>query len=81
MIRGEAVYDVLISSVIGTAASTDVDYALQLAQDMPSPAQRNQMVRQIADQISYNDPQRAEQLYARLPQEDNDYESEQQPEQ
>jgi len=79
--RGEAVYDVLISSVIGTAASTDVDYALQLAQDMPSPAQRNQMVRQIADQISYNDPQRAEQLYARLPQEDNDNESEQQPEQ
>lgn len=67
--RGEAIYDDLISSVINTAANTDIDYALQLAQGMPTPDQRNRMIRQVADQISYSDPQRAELLYARLPKE------------
>ncbi len=65
--RGEAIFENLLSSVIGVAAGSDVEYALQLAQSMPSQQQRNEMIRQIADQISYSDPQRAEQLYARLP--------------
>jgi|GEM_PF-6253420 len=65
--RGEAMFDGLMSSVIGTAAESDVDYALQLAQGMSSQEQRDAMVRQIADRISYRDPQRAEALYARLP--------------
>jgi len=65
--RGESLYDGLMSSVISTAATTDTDYALQLAQGMSTPEQRNEMIRQIADQISYSDPQKAEALYARLP--------------
>lgn len=67
--RGETLYGNLLSSVVGAAASSDVDYALQLTQNMPTQTQRNELIRQIADQISYNDPQRADQLYARLPQE------------
>ncbi len=65
--RGEAVYGDLLTAVASTAASTDVDYALELAQNMPSADKRNALIRQIADQISYSYPQRAEQLYARLP--------------
>lgn len=65
--RGETLYENLLRSVVGVAANSDVDYALQLTQNMPSQTQRNTMIRQIADQISYNDPQRADQLYARLP--------------
>jgi hypothetical protein len=65
--RGEPLYESLLSSVVGVAANSDVDYALQLTQNMPSQTQRNLLIRQIADQISYNDPQRANQLYARLP--------------
>ncbi len=68
--RGEAIYGNLLSSVVGVAASSDVDYALQLAQNMPTLTERNGLIRQIADQISYNDPQRADQLYARLPPEE-----------
>lgn len=65
--RGETIFENLLSSVIGVAASSDVDYALQLAQSMPDQTQRNGMIKQIADQISYSNPQRAEQLYTRLP--------------
>ena len=65
--RGEAIYENLLRSVVGTAASSDVDYALQLAQSMPGADQRNSLIRQIADQISYSDPQRAQLLYSRLP--------------
>lgn len=67
--RGEALYGNLLSSIVGVAASSDVDYALQLSQNMPTQTQRNELIRQIADQISYTDPQRANQLYARLPKE------------
>lgn len=69
--RGEAIYENLLRSIIGTAASSDVDYALQLAQSMPGADQRNGLIRQIADQISYSDPQRAQQLYSRLPADKN----------
>ena len=67
--RGESIYNTLLSSVVGQAASSDIDYALQLAQNSPNTEQRNGLIRQIADQVSYSDPQRAEQLYSRLPQE------------
>jgi len=67
--RGEAIFENLLSSVVGVAASSDVDYALLLAQKTSNTQQRNGLIRQIADQISYSDPQRAEQLYARLPKE------------
>ena len=53
------------------AANSDVDYALQLAQSSTNTEQRNGLIRQIADQISYSDPQRAELLYSRLPAEEN----------
>ena len=65
--RGEAIFENLLSSVIDVAASSDVNYALQLAQSVPGKQQRNGMIRQIADQISFSDPQRAAQLYSRLP--------------
>ena len=68
---GEVIFENLLSSVIGVAASSDVDYALQLAHRMPGIPQRNGMIRQIADQISYSDPQRAEALYSRLPAEES----------
>ncbi len=68
--RGEKVYGALLRSVASTAANTDVDYALELAQNMPTKQERNDLIRQIADQIAYNDPQRAQQLYDRLPVED-----------
>lgn len=67
--RGETMYANLLNSVASVAASSDVDYALQLAQNLPTTEQRNNLTRQIADQVSYSDPQRAEQIYARLPQE------------
>lgn len=65
--RGEAIYNNLFSTVVSQAVNSDVDYALQLAQSSPNVEQRNVMIRQIADQISYSDPQRAELLYSRLP--------------
>ncbi len=68
--RGEAMYGKLLSALISNAASTDTDYALQLAQNAPTLEIRNTMIRQIADQVSYSDPQRAELLYSRLPAED-----------
>ncbi len=68
--RGETMYGNLLSAVISTAAGTDVDYALQLAQNAPNQEIRNTNIRLIADQISYNNPQRAQQLYARLPAEE-----------
>jgi len=68
--RGESMYNELLSSVVGQAASSDVDYALQLAQNSTNTEQRNGLIRQIADQLSYSDPQRAELLYSRLPIED-----------
>ena len=68
--RGESIYNNLLSSVVSQAASSDVDYALQLAQNTPVTEQRNELIRQIADQISYSDPQRAELLYSRLPAEE-----------
>ena len=68
--RGESIYNNLLSSVVNQAASTDVDYALQLAQNTSNAKQRNGLIRQIADQISYSNPQRAESLYSRLPIED-----------
>jgi len=69
--RGESIYENLLRSVVGTAASSDVGYALQLAQGVPSSEQRNALIRQIADQISNSDPQRAQQLYSRLPRDEN----------
>lgn len=69
--RGENMYGTLLSSVISTAASTDVEYALQLAQNAPNQEIRNKNMRLIADQISYSNPQRAQQLYARLPAEES----------
>ena len=68
--RGETIYNDLLSSVVGQAASSDVDYALQLAQNSSNTEQRNGLIRQIADQLSYSDPQRAELLYSRLPEKD-----------
>jgi hypothetical protein len=68
--RGKSIYNNLLSSVVSQAATTDVDYALQLAQNTSNAEQRNGLLRQIADQISYSDPQRAESLYSRLPVED-----------
>lgn len=65
--RGESIYNNLLSSVVNQAASTDVNYALQLAQNTSSSEQRNALIRQIADQLSYSDPQRAKLLYSRLP--------------
>ena len=69
--RGEAIYENLLRSVVGTAASSDVGYALQLAQGVPGSEQRNALIRQIADQISNSDPQRAQQLYSRLPRDES----------
>ncbi|QMU61825.1 MAG: hypothetical protein GKR92_09000 [Gammaproteobacteria bacterium] len=70
--RGEAIFESLLSSVVGVATSSDVEYALELAHSMPTQTQRNALIRQIADQISYNDPLRAEELYARLPKQEAD---------
>ena len=69
--RGENIFSDLLNSVAVSAASTDVDYALELAQSMPTKPERDSLIRQIADQVSYSDPQRAEQLYARLPPENS----------
>ena len=69
--RGESFYNNLFRSVVSQAANSDVDYALQLAQSSTNTEQRNGLIRQIADQISYSDPQRAELLYSRLPAEEN----------
>ena len=69
--RGEDMYSTLLSSVISTAANTDIEYALQLAQNAPNQETRNENIRLIADQISYSNPQRAQQLYARLPAEES----------
>ena len=69
--RGENIFSELLNSVAISAASTDVDYALELAQSMPTKPERDSLIRQIADQVSYSDPQRAEQLYARLPPENS----------
>ena len=68
--RGEKFYTELLHSLASTAASTDVDYALDLAQNMPTVEERNHLIRQIADQISYSNPERAQLLYSRLPKED-----------
>jgi hypothetical protein len=68
--RGESIFNELLQSVTSTAASTDVDYALQLAGNMPTAQERNLLIRQIADQIAYSDPVRAQLLYSRLPLED-----------
>ena len=65
--RGEAMYGNLLNALISNAAATDIDYALQLAQNAPTQETRNEMIRQIADQVSLSDPQRAELLYSRLP--------------
>ena len=69
--RGENMYSTLLTAVISSAASTDVEYALELAQNAPNQETRNQNIRLIADQISYSNPQRAQQLYARLPAEES----------
>ena len=68
--RGESIYNDLLFSVVSQAANSDVDYAVQLAQNTSNTKQRNGLIRQIADQISYSDPQRAKLLYSRLPAED-----------
>ena len=68
--RGENFYSELVRAVASTAVSTDVDYALQLAQNMPTKQEHNDLLRQLADQIAYNNPQRAQQLYNRLPAEE-----------
>lgn len=65
--RNEPIFGALLSSVASVAVNSDVDYALELAQSMPSIEERIGLIRQIADQLSYSDPQRAQQLYARLP--------------